>query len=368
MKASTIQMLSNAGLAGASLLIPNLARDEFGSSTVEIGTIVAGYNAAVFISCYMFGRASDVYGRRTILIVGLLLSTIACVLHLFADSTFALAIIRVIVGICAGVFPSALIAYVYESSKKIGKFTSWGSFGFGAGTFIAGFIGIYYQIFLFSAALLAASFALSLFLPFGKETLHKVAFFPRALIKRNFPVYSSIMLRHIGANMIWVTYPIFLADLGADPLFIGGIYAVNAFGQFFFMQLLDRFSSSSLVAFGFIFSAVTFPTYTFAIIYWQIVPAQIILAAAWSCLYVGSMKYVMERNDEKGTAVGILQSVLSVSAILGALLGGAVSFAFGYHGAMYVATGLAVAGLILFAMSDTWMRTRIRKGFNHSNS
>jgi predicted MFS family arabinose efflux permease len=80
------------------------------------------------------------------------------------------------------------------------------------------------------------------------------------------------------------------------------------------------------------------------------------------------MKYVMERNDEKGTAVGILQSVLSVSAILGALLGGAVSFAFGYHGAMYVATGLAVAGLVMFAMSDTWMRTRIRKGFNHGNS
>jgi len=132
--------------------------------------------------------------------------------------------------------------------------------------------------------------------------------------------------------------------------------------------LLDRFSSSSLVAFGFIFSAITFPVYTLALVYWQIVPAQIILAAAWSCLYVGSMKYVMERNDEKGTAVGILQSVLSISAIVGALLGGTISFAFGYHGAMYFATGLAVAGLIVFAISDSWMRARIRKGFNQSKS
>ncbi len=368
MKASTIQMLSNAGLAGASLLIPNLARDGFGSNTVEIGLIVASYNVAVFTSSYIFGRASDVYGRRIILVVGLLLSAIACGLHIFASNTFTLAIIRVIVGICAGMFPSALIAYVYESSKKIGKLASWGSFGFGAGTFIAGFIGIYYEIFLFSAGLLAVSFAISLFLPFGKETLHEVAFFPRALMKRNLPVYSSIMLRHIGANMIWVTYPLFLEDLGADPLFIGAIYAVNAFGQFFFMQLLDRFSSSSLVAFGFVFSAITFPTYTFALVYWQIIPAQIILAAAWSCLYVGSMKYVMERNDEKGTAVGILHSVLSVSAILGALLGGVVSFAFGYHGAMYFATGLAIVGLVVFAMSDSWMRARIRKGFNRSKS
>ena len=50
MRASTIQMLSNAGLAGASLLIPNLARDEFGSNAVEIGLIVASYNTAIFVS------------------------------------------------------------------------------------------------------------------------------------------------------------------------------------------------------------------------------------------------------------------------------------------------------------------------------
>lgn len=368
MKASTIQMLSSAGLAGASLLIPNLARDGFGSNNVEIGFIVASYNFAVFVSSYLSGRASDVYGRRLILIVGLLLSSVACGLHVLAYDTLTLAIVRVILGICAGMFPAAIIAYVYESSKKIGKFTSWGSLGFGLGVFAAGFIGIYHGIFILSAVLLAISFALSLYLPFGKETHHHVALFPRALMKRNMPVYVSVLLRHTGANMIWVTYPIFLADLGADALFIGGIYAINAVGQFLFMQMLDRYRSSSLVAFGFVFSAVTFPSYTLATVYWQIVPAQILLAAAWSCLYVGSMKYVMERNDEKGTASGMLQSVLAVSAIVGAILGGAISFGFGYHGAMFFATGLAVAGLIVFSMSDSWTRRRISKGFIHGSA
>jgi MFS family permease len=367
MRASTIQMLSNAGLAGASLLIPNLARDEFGSNAVEIGLIVASYNTAIFVSSYIFGRASDVYGRRLILIVGLFLSSIACLINIFAFDTFSLAVVRILVGICAGMFPSALIAYVYESSQKIGKFTSYGSLGFGLGVFVAGFVGIYYQIFLLSAALLAAAFAISLYLPFGKETLHKVAMFPRTIIKRNFPVYFSVMLRHTGANMIWVTYPLFLSDLGADPFFIGGIYAINAVGQFFVMQLLDRFNSSALVAFGFIFSAITFPSYTLAVVYWQIIPAQIVLAAAWSCLYVGSMKYVMEKNKEKGTAIGMFNSVLAISAIIGAVLGGAISFAFGYHGAMYFATGLAVLGLVIFALSDSWMRKRISKGFIHGD-
>ncbi|MBM4237180.1 MAG: MFS transporter, partial [Euryarchaeota archaeon] len=195
MRASTIQMLSSAGLSSASLLIPNLARNELGSSTVEIGMIVGSYNAAVFISSYLFGRASDVHGRRFVLTAGLLLSAIACALHIFATDTLSLTVVRIIVGICAGMFPAALIAYVYESSKKIGKFTAYGSLGFGFGTFLAGFIGIYYQIFFLSAALLAASFALSLYLPFGKETHHKVSLFPKEVIRRNLPVYVSVLFR-----------------------------------------------------------------------------------------------------------------------------------------------------------------------------
>ncbi|MBM4237749.1 MAG: MFS transporter [Euryarchaeota archaeon] len=172
-----------------------------------------------------------------------------------------------------------------------------------------------------------------------------------------------MLFRHTGANMIWVTYPIFLEDLGADPLFIGAIYAINAVGQFVVMQFLDRFESSRLVATGFILSAITFPSYTLATVYWQIVPAQIVLATAWSCLYVGAMKYVMERNEEKGTSAGILQSVLAISAIAGAVLGGVMAFGYGYHGAMYLATGLALMGLVVFLYSNAWAKRGMGKGF-----
>ncbi|MEM3059402.1 MAG: MFS transporter [Methanomassiliicoccales archaeon] len=357
MKASTIQMLSSAGLSAASLLIPNLARNEFGSTNAEIGIIVAAYNTSVFLSSYFFGRASDVYGRRFVLVCGLLLSSIATGLHVFANSTSSLIIIRIIVGICAGMFPSALIAYVYESGKKIGKFSAYGSLGFGLGVFVAGFIGVYYEIFIASAVLLATAFALSLYLPFGKQSLHKIPLFPASILKKNLPICVSVMLRHIGANMIWVTYPIFLEDLGAGALFIGAIYAVNSIGQFIFMQFLDRYSSHLLVVAGFILSAITFPSYTLAVVYWQIIPAQITLASAWSCLYVGSLKYVMERNEERGTVTGILQSFLSISAIIGAVLGGLISFKYGYHGSMYFATMLAVSGLIVFVFSNHLKRS-----------
>jgi predicted MFS family arabinose efflux permease len=87
------------------------------------------------------------------------------------------------------------------------------------------------------------------------------------------------------------------------------------------------------------------------------------IALAWSTLYVGSVKYVMERNEEKGTSAGILQSVLSVSAILGALLGGVAEEIYGYHGCMYLATVIAIVGFVIFIISDRWSRSHMGKDF-----
>jgi len=363
MKASTVQMLSNTALSSSSLLIPNLARDQFGATTGEIGVIVASYSAAIFISSYVFGRFSDVYGRRSILVAGLILSALACFLQVFAFNTITLEITRIVLGLCAGIFPSALLAYVYESDKKIGKFSSYGSLGFGIGTFMAGVIGVYYGIFLFSALVMFIAYMVSLYLPFGKEVHHAVPFFPVNVIKRNFPIYLSVMFRHTGASMIWVIYPLFLADLGADPIFIGAIYAVNAVAQFVFMQFTDKYGSYLLIIVGFIMSILTFPSYTLATIYWEIIPAQIMIALAWSTLYVGSVKYVMERNDEKGTSAGLLQSALSISSIIGALLGGVAAEAYGYHGCMYIATVVAIIGLVIFLFSHRWASRHFDKDF-----
>jgi len=361
MKASTVQMFSSAALSSASLLIPNLAQGEFGASTGDIGVVVASYSAAIFISSYVFGRYSDVHGRRSILKLGLIMSAMACFLQVLAFSTISLIAVRILVGLCAGMYPSALIAYVYDSDRKVGKFSSIGSLGFGIGVFMAGLIGVYTGIFLFSGIVMFIAFLVSLFLPFGKEVRHKVPFFPINVFKRNFPIYVSVMFRHTGANMIWVIYSLYLASLGADPLFIGAIYAVNALGQFVFMQFCDRYRSVPLILVGFIMSIITFPTYTLATIFWQILPAQIMIALAWSTLYVGSVKYVMERNDEKGTAAGLLQSALSISAILGALLGGVAAEVYGYHGCMYLATVIALAGLVIFIISDRWASKQFGK-------
>lgn len=358
MKAGFIQLLSSAGLSGAALLIPNMLRDDLGANTIEIGVITASFNLALFASSYVFGRASDVHGRKLYLQGGLALTCIALFLMTFANSTTSLAVVRILVGLCAGIYPSALLAHVYETEGKVGKFTAYGSLGFGIGTFFAGFVGIYYEIFFASALMLLIAYAVSLRIKFDQPKVQKVPLFPKAIIKHNLPVYLSVMFRHTGANMIWVVYTLFLADLGASAAFIGMVYGINAVAQFVFMRFIDRYKTGHLIVLGFIMSIITFPSYTLATRPEEIIPMQFTIAAAWSCLYVGAIKYIMERNDEKGTASGLLQSSLSISAIMGALIGGISVYALGYHGTMYIATFLTIIGLLVFIFSDKALTKR----------
>lgn len=352
MKTEAIQLLSSAGLFGPVIIVPVILQDEFGASKDVIGLIAGMVAAMGFISSYMFGRASDVHGRRVILLSGLLMSGIATVLQavtLVWGGLAFFAAVRVLIGFCSGMFPAALLAYAHDAKSKMGRFSAWGSAGWGIGNLSVGLFGMFYEgAYIYCSVILFVSFAIALRLPFTKEVRMEVPLFPAALIRRNAPVYTSMLIRHTGANMIWVTYPLFLASIGAEPAWIGVIYAVNAFGQFFVMPFLDRFDPALLVAVGLASSAITFFTFTLVGSYWQIIPSQVLLATAWACLYVGALRYVMDRNAEKATATGILSSTMSVSGILGPVLGGLAATSLGFKGTIAVATVMSVVALEIF--------------------
>lgn len=352
MKPEAIQLLSNAGLFGPVVIVPVILQDDFGATTDLIGFIAGAFAAMGFISSYLFGRASDVHGRRRILLLGLILSafaTLAQAASLYWGGLAFFSVMRVLLGFCGGIFPAALLAYAYDAKGKMGKFSAWGAAGWGVGNLSVGLFGTFYEAaYLYCAAIMFVSYAIALRLPFTKEVAMEVPFFPAALIKKNAFVYSAMLIRHTGANMIWVTYPLFLASIGADPTWIGIIYAVNAFGQFFVMNFLDSYDPALLVAVGLGSSAATFFTFTLVGSYWQIIPAQILLATAWGCLYVGSLRYVMDRNKEKATVTGLLSSTMSVSGILGPVIGGIAATAYGFQGTIGIATAMSIVALAIF--------------------
>ncbi len=361
--------MSSGSLFAASIFIPIVMEKELGASAFQIGLVATGYTSALFAASVLIGRQADIKGRRRFLRIGFAIAAIATLLQVFVTDSLSLLFVRMLLGGAAGMIQSVLVAYFiyesHESMKKVGIFSSIGALGWGVGSIIAGLIGDYILVFVFSAGLMISAGVVIFTLPATEEKTFFVPLFPRHVFRKNAAVYSSILIRHIGANFVWVTYPLFLIDeLGADSMWVGIVYGVNAFGQFFVMRRLDPFNSSTLVKIGFIVSAVTFLGFSLTQTIVEIIPLQILLAIAWSALYVGSLKYVTERNPEKATATGWLQGMISLAGIIGPAIGGVLWIVAGPRWTMIIAMILSIAGLIIFLMS----KSRTQKDSSLSSS
>ncbi len=347
-KPNSIMFFANVALATSFIIIPLFARS-VGASDAQIGLIGAAYGFTQLISNYIFGRAADVTGRRFLLIVGLFCSGLVFCLQPLAPNATVFTITWAVAGFCVGIYPQALIAYGYEIRKKMGKFVSYGSLGWGVGNFMAGLLAIYWEVFIFAGLFFFLGFLVALKTTVTDVKL-KIPMFPKSVIKRNISIYIAFFMRHTGAYAVWIIFPLFLTQLGASELWIGIIYAINSFSQFPIMRLLDRFRSIALVTGGLSCTAMTFALYFFSQNFWQILPIQLILALSWSLLYVGSLKFVAESGIERGTSVGLLNLTISLSTVVGPIIGGVISQLFGYRYTMLFALGMVLIGLVFFIL------------------
>ena len=63
---------------------------------------------------------------------------------------------------------------------------------------------------------------------------------------------------------------------------------------------------------------------------------------------VGSLKYVTEQNVERATATGMLNSILSLCVIFGAIIGGSIAFYFSKKATIFAAAFLSLISLIMW--------------------
>ncbi|MEW6069532.1 MAG: MFS transporter, partial [Candidatus Thermoplasmatota archaeon] len=147
---------------------------------------------------------------------------------------------------------------------------------------------------------------------------------------------------------VWIIFPIYLSVLGAGKEWIGAIYALNAGSQFVSMQMIDKFKSSKLVVCGLLCSGITFISFFLAQNFYYIFALQLLLGFSWACLYVGSLKFVTERTLEKATSSGLLNSAISLSAIIGPFLGGTLAQLLGYRNVILFAVFMCFTALGIF--------------------
>ena len=343
-----VQALSSAGVMMAVVYVPLLAQ-RLGANGSQIGLLVAAYQAMMLLSNMLFGRWADFTDRKRVVVLGLLLSALALSAHLLATGLLRLFVVRAVAGIAMGIYPAALVAYFFHGNDQLGRFSGFGALGWGVGAALTGAMAAGWVFPVATVTMLAALAVAATGLKPQHASLRQ-PFFDSRVLRRNWALYLSFYLRHTGAHSIWAIFPVFIKDRGASMLWVGLIYSLNPFGQFVFMNVLEKARAKRLIWAGLILSMATFVAFALAQDYRQLIPIQVVLALSWSCLYLGSLKQLMEKNPEHSTAAGMFQSVFSLAAVSGGLLTG-VTGRYGYPVVMLAAAGLTLVGTVVFAIA-----------------
>ncbi len=373
-----LNLVESAGIGATATFMPLFA-NMLTNSYILVGSIVAGYGLSQALSYAYFAKMYDSRGashRLFLIRLGYLLCATAFFMHLLAFDGLSLFAIRVFAGVATGIYAGALIAKAYEATGQkvaLAGIISFGSLGWFAGTIGAGALKEAYGgdaniVFALSGFMFLAGFVVSMRMKSAQELPEHaqptVAGMKNTLelFLHNKVVYTSFFLRQLGASAVWSMFPIFLArELGAGDLAIGAIYATNAMTQFVFMNRFGKkihANSFRSIEIGAALSAAVFIAYFAAQSYFQVFPIQVVLGISWSTLYIGSLLFLLDGNKEKASSSALLESTISVGAIIGPLAGGVIAEMLGIRAVLLFAFAVTLGS---FAMSRTLKRETVEQ-------
>lgn len=141
----SVVILDLIGFGIAIPVLPFLAR-EFGAEGLELGAILASYAAAQFVFAPIWGRLSDRFGRRPVLLMTIAGTSASLFWLGFAGSLTAVFLSRTLAGVFAANFSvaSAYITDVTEESERtryMGMLGACFAVGFTLGPVLGGLLG-----------------------------------------------------------------------------------------------------------------------------------------------------------------------------------------------------------------------------------
>ena len=140
-----VAAVANLNLSVANVALPDIGA-AFGASQTALDLVAVGYSLGLAASVLWLGALGDRYGRKLMLILGVLLSIPACLVAAFAPSIEVLAVARIVGGVSAGMaYPTtlALIAALWSGPGRTRSIALWSALG-GAiaalGPLVSGFL------------------------------------------------------------------------------------------------------------------------------------------------------------------------------------------------------------------------------------
>jgi len=343
----------HAGISMVFVFMPLIAK-EITKSIFEIGLIVASFSFAQILSEVYFGRHSDKKGTRLKFIrIGFIGCTVTFGLHYFASDITLLFLVRIAAGITSGIMIPAMIAYTYEANierKRAATVISFHALGWLAGIVAVGFASDLKLVFLISASsfLIGLIFTTRLPNPLQEKEIQPGT--TKKVISKNKFLFSSLLLRHIGATAVWTIFPIMLIEkLGAELYQVSIVYVANTLTAFIIMNLMaSKINISNPTKFKIGIGCTTFVFIGLALItdWWMAMPFMALVGATWGFLFIAGNFHLMD-NNPRSTSTGIFSSTISIATVVGPVIAGSIAFVFGYVSVMYFAVAITICGFIV---------------------
>ena len=341
-------------LVGFGIVIPLLPfyAEEFQATPFDIGVLVSAYSLMQFVFSPIWGNLSDRYGRRPILFITILGSSVGYLMIGFAGSLWMIYAGRILGGIMGGNLATAQ-AYIADVTSRENRARGMGLFGmaFGLG-FIFGpaLAGILSQIsmhvpFFVAAGLSFANAILLYFIlpeslkpqPVGTVHIkrHRIADLVGALKNPTFAtitleyfllVTSFSMMTTAFAYYTMVKFDYDAANTGYLLAYVGLLAVVMQGGLFGIMA--KRFGEPALAVFGSLMLVLSLFLVPYigkdfgGLVGLLIGIAGFALGNSVASPALTSLASKASSDDEQGRSLGILQSAASLARVIGPLLCG----------------------------------------------
>lgn len=339
-------------MVGFAMVLPLLPfyATRFGASPTVIGFLVAAYSVAQLLSAPLWGRMSDRYGRRPLILAGLIAAGCAYVVFGLAQSLWMLFLCRLIQGAGGGI-TGVVQAYVadlvppQDRARALGWLTAATSAGVMLGPAI-GSLATHWSHAApgFLAALLCAANVIS-----ARRWLSEPpsSSRPKPVRGSSRRMFQSI-LRHPGAPFalpIWIyavgmmafmamnsVLALFLRNrFGVTEQSIGWFYAyVGAISVVMRAMLLGpavrRFGEGGVVRLGIASLAIGLLSIPFTTSVWILGVAVLFIPVGTALLFpaTSSMVSALAPRDSTGQALGVQQSFGGVARLLGPIWAGSL--------------------------------------------
>ncbi len=348
-------------LVGFALILPLLPfyAVRFGGDATTVGVLVAVFALAQMLTAPLWGRLSDRWGRRPIILGAQVLAMAAYVTFAYADTVAVLLVSRFLQGAGGGT-SSVIAAYVSDvvgpeaRAKALGWITACTSAGVMVGPAIASLsVG-----FSRSAPGLIAAGLCFLNLLFVWRSIRQELF---AIIRHPTEKVSALVWIYAAGMMA------FMAMNAVTALFLAARFGVTerSIGVFYFAvglvsvvmravvlgRLVHRFGEVRVLRLGALVLGCGMVVAPFAASPAQFLLAIVLIPAGTAMLFPSTTSLISRYADprEVGQTLGVQQAFGGMSRLLGPIWGGAV-FQHVSHGTPFWLGGGLVLATALFAL------------------